>query len=267
MKEESVERLKKRQGRKLLLVLMIVFSSICILILAIPLYQYMRYGEISLPMAAVDCIWDGTGLAWIDSNSNGIFDNYESPLPGVAFHVDDVLNNYQEVNRPSVSNWNGEAALSVWLPGCPGTSFEIHPDVPQGFRLTTGAKLAIDGGFQGKQFAFGFYQIDGFPTVTPRPRPPTCISYPFGTYINALAVSSDGSVWVSVYGKGVSRYIPKDNQWVSYTKNDGLGSNNIRAITAGDNGIMWFGLVDGISKYENETWQSFTFSLTRTHVI
>ncbi len=51
------------------------------------------------------------------------------PLEGVRFRVDDTLNGIQDVGGTTISDWNGEAGVEVWLPGCPDARFKVSVEV------------------------------------------------------------------------------------------------------------------------------------------
>lgn len=151
-------------------------------------------GIIPLPFA-VDCAWSGNAFAWIDENEDGMFQKGEPPLPGVVFHVNDTYNQYSDVGS-GVSNWSGQTELSVFIPGCPETGFEVTADEPAGYRLTTSASYQSKAN-SGEAFQFGFAYLPGVPTVTPRPNPPQCTAIPEfeGHGISAI-VSDKENLWV-----------------------------------------------------------------------
>ena len=72
-------------------------------------------------------------------------------------------------------------------------------------------------------------------------------------------------------GGGVSRYIPEEvaeakpktagQGWTTFTKQDGLGANRVRAILEDRHGHMWFATTGGgMSRYNGEEWINFTTS-------
>jgi hypothetical protein len=113
------------------------------------------------PAVYADCIWKATGKAWNDDNKNGIWDTSEKPLANVLFWVDDPLNHLQKVNdfpEDNVpSNAEGNAAISVWLPGCPSVEFEVYTEAPQNCKLTTDSRISADPSQLDEVFSFGFY--------------------------------------------------------------------------------------------------------------
>jgi SdrD B-like domain len=140
---------------KVFLVSLIATASIVGLIIICTLYYF-------LGMAGnADCVWNGMAKTWIDSNHNGVWDNNEQPLKGIAIHVDDVKNKLINVALPVSTDQNGNAKLEVWLPGCPSVSFEVYADVPTGYQLTTKQRISVNKDFSGNVntksvYYFGF---------------------------------------------------------------------------------------------------------------
>jgi len=237
--------------------------------LAQQLVFQIRYG--GMPIAAwtvgfaPDCSWGSTAVAWIDANANGLYDKGEQPLPGVEFHIDDILNHSSDVGRPaSIDNSKGEASLAVWLPGCPSATFEVYPDIPTGYHLTTKPKLSADVRQFGRMLEFGFTYLPGVPTATPAPPSPKCNSYQIGVAnqydVTDVAVASDGTVWAATFGNGVARYLLDQDKWMSYTIADGLVSNKVRSITPMKDGTIWFAADGGASRWDGSRWTSYTVS-------
>lgn len=112
-----------------------------------------------------DCAWFDEVNAWVDENQNGVWDPGEEPLAGVEFIIDDVRNNYQDVGDEAISDEQGEAQLSVWLPGCPTVEFEISAIPPEGFQPTTPERISVSKKSlrnPGEEvFIFGFVSISG----------------------------------------------------------------------------------------------------------
>ena len=76
----------------------------------------------------------------------------------------------------------------------------------------------------------------------------------FGDYIRKVIVDSRGHVWFATRN-GVIRYDGK--QWVKYTTEQGLASNDVYSIALGKDAV-WIGTANGVSKYDGERWISFT---------
>jgi streptogramin lyase len=210
---------------------------------------------------APDCIWSGVAVAWIDEDGNGIRETNEPSLSEVMFFVDDTLNGYERVGRGE-SNWHGEAEVTVWLPGCPEASFEVYPQIPEGYKLTTGSRIAADVRENGLTLEFGFDYLSGIPTVTPRPPSPQCTSHKIGTQnhsdLTDVEVGPDGTVWVATFGNGVARFASGKDEWTRYTVKDGLISNRVRSISISGDNVAWFATNSGVSRFDGTEWISYT---------
>ena len=91
-----------------------------------------------------DCIWSGTAQAWLDENENGVWDAGEPPLANVHFVIDDAHNNLTDVGDEAISDETGQTRLTVWLPSCPRTAFEVTAESPPEYVLTSAPRLAPD---------------------------------------------------------------------------------------------------------------------------
>ena|GEM_PF-3569521 len=207
-----------------------------------------------------ECLWTAKGIAWVDTNEDGVRDEGELPLCGVRFHVDDVWNHYDDVGRGGMSNLDGEASISVRLPGCPKVRFEVYVEVPPGYRLTTAKRLPANRTEPDQVFAFGLAPLteeEGW-----HPNMPECTCYHPGEMdyhdIVDIASAPDGSVWVAVNMEGVARYSAERQEWTHYGTEDGLAHTRVRSITAAENGTVWFATEGGISRYDGQSWLSYT---------
>jgi streptogramin lyase len=249
----------------LVLIVLVAFAILGVVWIGLRIVSQRRYA--GMPIAAQtggyapDCMWVANSVAWIDENENGVRDASEPPFPGVTFYVDDVENLLENVGR-GVSDGYGEARLSVWLPGCPEATFEIYPDVPAGYRLTTPARRSADVREFDRTFEFGFTYLPGVPTVTPRPPGPLCTSYPIAQPnqhdLTDLAVGLDGTVWAATFGNGVARYLPDQDTWVTYGMQDGLAGDRVRSITISEDGHVWLAIEGGASRFDGTNWHSYT---------
>lgn len=90
-----------------------------------------------------NCTWQASAHAWLDSNGDGQIDPGESPLENVEIHVDDIQNRLVDVNWPAITDRDGAVQLIASIPGCEETVFEIHVDIPEGYRITTNPRIEI----------------------------------------------------------------------------------------------------------------------------
>lgn len=101
------------------------------------LHYILRAGEI------VDCAWQGSVKAWIDSNADGRLNQNEPPLDGVQIYVDEVQKQIVDIRWPVITDKDGDVQFSVSIPGCSDTLYEIYVDIPQGYRMTTNPRIEV----------------------------------------------------------------------------------------------------------------------------
>ena len=71
-------------------------------------------------------------------------------------------------------------------------------------------------------------------------------------YVFSVKVDSSDNVWFGTWGGGVSRF--DGENWVTYTKNDGLAGNVVYSIAIDHLGGFWFGTNNGLSRFNGEEW-------------
>lgn len=129
-----------------------IAAIVALIVLAGAAVIVNRANQIFSDVVISDCQWTGTATAWVDANSNAVRDADETPLKDVHFFVDDVHNQYPQVGS-GTSDGEGNAALYVFIAGCPETNMEVYPQVPEDYCLTTTERLAENAE---RQYAFGF---------------------------------------------------------------------------------------------------------------
>jgi hypothetical protein len=90
-----------------------------------------------------DCTWYASARTWIDSNGDGHVNSGEAPLRDVKVHVADLQNQLFNLSWPAITDPNGHVQLSASIPECAETLVEIYVDVPEGYRITTRPRLAV----------------------------------------------------------------------------------------------------------------------------
>jgi sugar lactone lactonase YvrE len=82
-----------------------------------------------------------------------------------------------------------------------------------------------------------------------------------GEFVVSLAQDSRGIVWIGTEDKGVWRYDPKaevPKHLKQFTTKDGLGDDNVYAVTLDKIGRVWVGhLNHGVSVFNGEKWKNF----------
>lgn len=75
------------------------------------------------------------------------------------------------------------------------------------------------------------------------------------SYVFALQVSPDQTIWAGTWGGGVSRFNGK--RWQNYTTKDGLAGDIVYSIAQEPGGVLWFGTNGGLSRYDGKTWRNY----------
>jgi len=81
-------------------------------------------------------------------------------------------------------------------------------------------------------------------------------------YVHDIHQDREGMLWFSSCsynwhrGSGVSRYDGKE--FITFTTEDGLVSNDVWTIHSAADGILWFGTREGVSRYDGKRFTSFT---------
>jgi streptogramin lyase len=205
-----------------------------------------------------DCAWDTGVLAWVDENGDGRRDSTEPPLEGVRFRVDDIHNGIQDVGGASVSDWNGQAGVDVWLPGCPHARFKVLAEAPVGYRPKTEASVEVTGaGYGGSDtLEFGFTRNEGFPTPTPYVPGLTCTIY--DQYVDDITIAPDGTVWI-ISQNGAARYEAQSDTWQTFPI-DSSAPEDLAPyrIQVASNDTIW--LSDGLAaaRHYKGAWTYYT---------
>jgi streptogramin lyase len=222
------------------------------------------YFFVSVYYTIGDCTWNGTAKAWIDENRNGIWDSDESPLPNVVFQIDDTYNKYYDVGYYSVSDSEGTADLSVWLPGYPKVMFVIHGEPPANYINSTADRVKAKKQNE-KEYAFGYYYPTNMPSPTPRPSSQLDCStfnlladdYSYAN-ITDISLGPDNSVWVGTNNNILSRFSPDRKTREDYSTDNGLPDPIIRTIEIDPEGMVWVGTNAGASLFNGESWSIYT---------
>jgi hypothetical protein len=116
-------------------------------------HYILRAGDVA------DCTWYASARTWVDANADGLVNPGESPLSDVKIHVDDIQNQLATISWPAITDHEGDVQLSVSIPGCADTIFEIYVDIPAGYRITTRSRLSVQPDIwehAGGVYYFGF---------------------------------------------------------------------------------------------------------------
>jgi signal transduction histidine kinase/ligand-binding sensor domain-containing protein/DNA-binding response OmpR family regulator len=87
---------------------------------------------------------------------------------------------------------------------------------------------------------------------------PTSIS---SWQIHQMYEDKKGRLWFAT-NSGLNRYEPSSKSFLSFSKKNGLQSNNISGILEDINGYLWLNTIKGISKFDPETSQFKNFDVS-----
>ncbi len=118
-------------------------GSLLIAVFTIALMFFSALQYVLRTVDTADCMWQGSARTWIDSNGDGLMNHEELPLADVQIHVNDMGNGLADVAWPVIAGKDGEARFNAPMPECLETVFEIHVEVPEGYRLTTKSHIEV----------------------------------------------------------------------------------------------------------------------------
>ena len=78
-----------------------------------------------------------------------------------------------------------------------------------------------------------------------------------GAFVTALCADPQGRVAVATEDNGVWRYDPATHQYGHFTTKDGLGSDDVYALTVDAKGRLWAGTLRGLSVYNGQHWKTY----------
>lgn len=138
-----------------------ILGSILITVFTVAFIFFSAVHYILRAGDAADCTWYASARTWIDANADGLVNSGEIPLGDVKIHVEDLQNQLTAVSWPAITDQKGDVQLNVSIPGCADTVFEIYVDVPEGYRITTRPRLAVQPDIwetagTGRVYYFGF---------------------------------------------------------------------------------------------------------------
>ncbi len=71
----------------------------------------------------------------------------------------------------------------------------------------------------------------------------------------ALAIQSDGTLWVGTLGGGLSRH--DGTEWQTFALRDGLPGKDVFALAFDPKGGLWGATNDGLARFDGAVWQTF----------
>lgn len=84
-------------------------------------------------------------------------------------------------------------------------------------------------------------------------RAASAVAGPPGDKILALHETKQGDLWVGTNGNGLGHW--RNGEWEEIGIADGLAADYITSIFEDKDGLLWFGTVAGLSRYDARSWQ------------
>jgi hypothetical protein len=178
-------------------------------------------------------------------------------LPGIVFHIDDVQNDFERVESPAVSDAEGKADLSVWLPGCPRVDFVICAEATFDYELTTAERIAARKHDDEAPFMFGFRYLPQA-TPTPRPEPAKLKCLPFhipyyDSWLTPLVFTTSGDAWTlaNTHTRRIIHLLPGVQRVQEYAwDKDFLGFEDARDLALGPDDTLWLTTGSGVTQFD-----------------
>ncbi len=175
-----------------------------------------------------------------------VYDIYQDPSGAMWFATEMGLTRYDERTLVTYTTRDGLTENGIWpLLGTPdGSIWSGHT------RTTT------DGGgldrFDGREFVH-FSKADGLA----------------GNRVGALFSDTNGTLWVGSLGEATGSYQPfgktgggvatyaGDGRFVTFNPTNGLNDGGVGFITSAPDGAIWFGLRNGLSRFDGRSFQHY----------
>jgi len=81
-----------------------------------------------------------------------------------------------------------------------------------------------------------------------------------GKDVSAIYKDYQGDLWIGTRGGGLFRYLPETGKTRHYSKDDGLNSNIVHAISGDKRSALWIGTSDGLNQFDLKSESITSFS-------
>ena len=185
---------------------------------------------ISLALRANGEVWVGSledGATILAATDNGESGDAQAPL-------DKIL-------------WLGTPTGVTLLQG----SDQQHFDAADGFAGSDVRAILIDR--EGRKWFGtddGASMYDGFVWTAYYPSYSSISS----NYVHAVAVDPQGRIWFAYGDRGLGTSVMAGDEWLQYTEDDGLASENVYSLAFGRRGETWLGTAHGVSQLNSIRW-------------
>jgi streptogramin lyase len=211
------------------------------------------------PIHYADCGWGGFAKLWRDDNRNGLHDPNEPGVGFVKVFVDDSYNKIKMVES-DITDIDGKAGLSVWLPGCPEVAFEVYVIPTSAYSLTTPARIKADLNNPSQVFEFGLAYL---PTTAPTPSPLgilNCTEYYYvaSRTVQGAAMTPNGSLWLAADADFINRIDLRNGERIAYGQKDGVRDPHTWGVAVDPDNDVWFATSNGVLRFDGAKWRVYT---------
>jgi ligand-binding sensor domain-containing protein len=177
-----------------------------------------------------------TGRLWVGTGGNGLFISDNGGLTWQKVTIEEGFSDDTVVYEMYEDSRN-----HIWI-GAAGALYRYAPETEEWSIYTSGSPR--------------YNSMTGEWTKTSKEQAVLSRST-----IQSISEGEDGILWFATLGEqGVERYDPIENQWTTFTTEDGLINNKVSAIAVDRENRVWMGTAKGMSRYDTTSgeWQSFT---------
>lgn len=208
--------------------------------------------------------WSQRVSAWVDENKNAKRDAGEPPLEGVIFHAYDTNNGDTTLEDSAITDWNGKALLEGDRPANGSIKISIEAIPPEGYQsLANGLKRIKNLGDDTiPPINFGFTQVAGFLSPTPKTPALECTIYPLkaeDTAVENLIYDSNLGLWIINFDGGVTEFSASKYPWKTFPplqEYSGLDTE----VDIHPNGSIFLRVDPYIAQYKNAQWIVYKYS-------
>jgi len=79
-----------------------------------------------------------------------------------------------------------------------------------------------------------------------------------GLAVRAIIDDAEGNLWIGTEGGGLKRL--REGRWDSFTRTNGLPSNNVSSLYLDHEGILWVGTTGGLARFSQHRWTAYSKS-------
>ena len=221
----------------------------------------------SLPQASVTALLlDASGLLWVGSESMGL----SSTDPGGAvfrYFADHdpsrelaSANNIRAIFEDDAGQlWFGTDGDGLKRYDLRSGRFTYHgKGIAKAFGAGEAQRVSVEALARGSAGRIWFASNLGIGlidpesgTIVPLPEQLSRESQAAERGRRALILARDGSLWFGTHSSGVTRFVPRDQSWKTWTHRDGdpasLSHDQVLALREDSRGRIWVGTLDGLN--------------------